>query len=369
MRIITKDLTQELDKTSNSAYLKGKNYLIFDIETTGFSRQYEIIYMVGCICKTDEDYKYYNVFAESPEEEPEVIKYFFNLLENIDYMIHFNGNRFDIPFLLARAAKHNIADKISHIESIDIYDLLRPFRKSLDFPNLKLDTIQAHLGYKRKDEYTGGDLIQIYHHYTQNPYEPYYELLALHNKEDVEGMINLLPIIDMTNLIDDIINKDKIAFTSVRKNNDFLTLVYELPKESLMDFNLTSTCRTQVSFKKGSNQTHLHLPISEDEKRFFFDNYKDYMYLIEKDEVMHKSVASFIPREQKRRAKKSECYVQHTGLFIPIFFSTIEENQNLRLFKDELRSKNQFVIANSDLDQTFHHTQIQGFLKVLKGIK
>lgn len=369
MRITTKDLTDKLDKTPNLAHLQAKNYLIFDIETTGFSREYEIIYMVGCICKTEEDFKYYNIFAETPDQEAEVIQYFFGLLENMDCIIHFNGNRFDIPFLLARASKYNITDLISPIQSIDIYDLLRPFRKSLDFPNLKLDTIQAELGYKREDEYTGGDLIQIYHNYTKRPFEPYYDLLALHNKEDVEGMINLLAIIEMTDIISNITCHQEISFLSTTSNKGHLTVLYELSNKALMDLKLTLTCQSQLVFEKDSNKATLHLPITMEKKRYFFDNYKDYMYIIETDEVMHKSIASFVAGDQKRRAKKSECYVEHTGLFIPIFFSDLKELEGLRFFKDDIRSKKQFVISSLDLDKVFYNRQIQGFLKMAKGTK
>ncbi len=369
MRIITKDLTDQLDKIPNLAYLQGKNYLIFDIETTGFSREYEIIYMVGCICKTEEDFKYYNIFAQTPNAEADVIQYFFGLLENMDHIIHFNGNRFDIPFLLARAEKHNIKDLISHIKSIDIYDLLRPFRKNLDFPNLKLDTIQAELGYRRRDEYTGGDLIQIYHNYCQRPYEPYYNLLALHNKEDVEGMINLLPIIDMVYTINTIISGQGINFLSATNNKDHITVLYTLAIDALMDFKLTMTCQSQLVFEKDSNKATLHLPVFMDEKRYFLDNYKDYMYVIENNEVMHKTVANFIPKDQKRKAKKSECYIRHTGSFIPIFFSHLKEGQDLKLFKDDIRSNKYFAIHSLELDKYFYMKQIQGFLEMAKGIK
>ncbi len=369
MRITTKNLTTELDNLPNSTYLLDKNHLIFDIETTGFSRAFDIIYMVGCICKTDTEYKYVNIFAEDPSQEAELIHYFFDLLENMECVIHFNGNRFDIPFLLARANKYNITDQISHLESIDIYDLLRPFRKSLNFPNLKLDTIQAHLGYKRKDMYTGGNLIPIYHNYVEKPYEPYYQLLALHNTEDVEGMINLLPIIDMIQVIDYMINNKNIDFANATQDKNEISVIYELPSKASMNFSLRSPCHTQIVFTEGTNKIQLKLPISEDEKLFFFDNYKDYMYLIETDEIMHKSVANFVPREQKRKAKKSECYVSQDGLFIKAFFSITESEAHLRLFKDELRSKTQFVMAGPELDGDFYKNQVQGFLKTAKGIK
>ena len=93
------------------------------------------------------------------------------------------------------------------------------------------------------------------------------------------------------------------------------------------------------------------------------------MYLPHKDEVMHKSVASFVPRDQKRRAKKSECYTSHFGLFMPVFFGEAIKAAGLRLFKDELRAKDHFVMVTPKLDDFFYQLQAQGFLKKAKGLK
>ncbi|HHX60792.1 MAG TPA: ribonuclease H-like domain-containing protein [Epulopiscium sp.] len=369
MRITTKYITDKLDNIPKSIYAFTKDFLIFDIETTGFSRENEIIYMIGCICKTDRGYEYYNIFAENPSQEYEVIEYFFKLLKNIDCVIHFNGNRFDIPFLLARAKKHHIKDQLSHIESIDVYDLLRPFRTSLRFPDLKLDTIQDQLGYRRKDLYNGGDLIQVYHNYAQQPYEPYYELLVLHNEEDVEGMINLLPLIDVIYLIDEIIYHQRAVFLEMIQDTTQLKVIYTLQQNVIIDFKLFSKCGSQMILTKDSNKLELLLPLQEDEKNFFFDNYKDYMYILANDEVMHKTIGNFIPAHQKRKAKKAECYVSHPGLFIPIFLCGFKKEHDKRIFKDDLRSKDAYVIVSSELDQGFYKDQLSGFLKVCKGLK
>lgn len=368
MRITTKDTSQELDNISKLTYLSNKNFLIFDIETTGFSREYEIIYMIGCIYNTDKGYEYCNIFAETPSEEYELISYFFKILKNIDCVVHFNGNRFDIPFLRARASYHAIKDQISHIESIDIYDLLRPFRKSLDLPNLKLDTIQDHLGYKRKDTYTGGDLIQVYKNYVRKPYEPYYELLLLHNREDVEGMINLLSIIDIMNLIDQIMHNQSVEVLEVLQTEKHIKILYQMPSKVLIDFKLFSSCNAQIILSAHSDQAKFILPLHEDEKRFFFENYKDYMYIPDEDKVMHKSIASFIPSHKKQKVSKRDCYIAHEGIFMPLFYFDFKSSSKLKIFKDHLRSKESYILASSELDNEFYKGQVSGFLIKCKGL-
>ena len=361
MHTTTKKIESKLANLSSSSYLLNRDFLIFDIETTGFSREYDFIYMIGCIYKKDHGYEYCNLFANSPSDECEIILTFFKMLKDFDCLIHFNGNRFDIPFLLARATKHNIANQLSHMESIDIYDLLRPFRKYLDFPNLKLDTIQNQLGYLRKDTYTGGDLIQVYQNYVRKPYQPYYDLLLLHNKEDVEGMIHLLPFIDIFILIDHLILKEDFKFLTIEQGDNSLKILYSLPYKADMSLQL-SYGGSLFKLISASDVASLTLPLCQDKKKLFFDNYKDYMYLPEKDEVVHKSIAAFIPADKKIKAKKSNCYISHTGDFIPIF----SLKDITRPFTDDFKSKDYYTVLEPTLDTNFFNNQLIGFLKTCK---
>lgn len=366
MRIKVKDISLDLKDIPESPYLLEENFLIFDIETTGFSRKYAIIYMIGCILKTKSGYKYYNIFASDPSKEPELIQYFFTLLKDVDLVIHYNGDRFDIPFLLSRAEKHGMKDQISHIKSIDIYNLLRPFRKNLGFPDLKLDTIQAELGYKRKDIYSGGDLIPIYKNYTKKPYEPYYDLLLLHNTEDVVGMLSLLPIIDTTNLIQHIIESQTIEALSVKQDEAWVNVCYTMPTKALTDFKLVcSWSETQMILKANNDQLQLTIPLYQDTKKFFFENYKDYMYIPDQDQVMHKSIARYIAPDKKQRVNKRDCYVSQTGEFMPVFKLCSTLKKKPRLFRDSLRSKEEYTVVSDELDMDFYKSQIVGFLTTL----
>ena len=361
MYTIYKDLAIEREKLLNLNFKNNKNILIFDIETTGFSREYASIYMIGYILKTDNKYKYGNIFASNLSKEEDLIRYFFNLLEDIDCIISYNGNNFDIPFLLARAKKHNISDKISTISSIDIYELLRPYRNSLKLEDLKLDTLQDSLGYKRQDSYNGGDLIQIYKNYSQKPYKPYYDLLLLHNREDVEGMINLLPLISLMDLIDRITGKADIEVTSINKGNKYIELSYIMPGKSPVDFNLS--CRwskSKLNFSKDSPILSFTLPVLKDCKKYFFENYRDYVYIPETQEIMHKSVASFLPANKRERVNKADCYLMKTGEFIPLF----KPSKNIKIFRDNLKSKEQYASLEDDLNKGFYQNQVIAFLKL-----
>ena len=49
-------------------------------------------------------------------------------------------------------------------------------------------------GLFREDLYSGGELIEVYKKYLLSGDEHLLEILCLHNKEDVEGMLKLLPL-------------------------------------------------------------------------------------------------------------------------------------------------------------------------------
>jgi len=361
MHIITKEILSFSSNMSSPIPLFNKDFLIFDIETTGFSREHAIIYMIGCIYKKDKGYEYCNLFASDPSKEPELIRHFFDMLKDFNCLIHFNGNNFDIPFLLARASKHHIKEGLSSLESIDLYDLLRPFRKCLNFPNLKLDTLQYEFGFTRKDASTGGDLIQIYQGYVRKPYKPYYELMLLHNKEDVEGMIPLLSLIDVFILIENFILKGNFKLMSINKTNSTIEITYALPFK--IKINLALFYRDcEFTFVSGTHTAKLILPLSQGKKKRFFENYKDYMYLPEKDEIIHKSIANFIAPHKKVKTKKSTCYISHSDTFIPVF----SLNNIAQPFKDNFKSKEYYTILNSDLDTSFFKQQLIGFLKNCK---
>lgn len=54
--------------------------------------------------------------------------------------------------------------------------------------------LEYAIGLFREDLYSGGELIEVYKKYLLSGDENLLEILRLHNKEDVEGMLKLLPL-------------------------------------------------------------------------------------------------------------------------------------------------------------------------------
>ena len=100
---------------------KREELLFFDIETTGFSGDYNQVYLIGCVYFTETSAHFIQWFADSKEAETEVIDTFFAFANNYQTLVHFNGDTFDIPFIEKRCHALRLPHSFDHLESIDIY--------------------------------------------------------------------------------------------------------------------------------------------------------------------------------------------------------------------------------------------------------
>ena len=57
------------------------------------------------------------------------------------------------------------------------------------------------LGIEREDKYSGGELIDVYKTYTASRDPGLLKLLVTHNKEDVLGMAELLPVLSYAGIL------------------------------------------------------------------------------------------------------------------------------------------------------------------------
>ena len=171
--------------------------LFLDIETTGLARARHQIYLIGMATLVDNNNIYVNqMFADRPEDESALLSGFSESLQNMQVkrIITFNGNRFDLPFLLARAKFHSVPLDFEAFELFDIYKEVVSRKNMLQFQDYRQKTVEQFLGIDREDQYSGGELIKVYENYVRCPDNESAQLLKLHNYEDVLGMIDLLSV-------------------------------------------------------------------------------------------------------------------------------------------------------------------------------
>lgn len=314
-----------------------KNILFIDIETTGFTAKTSKLYLIGCLY-FDEKFKTKQFFADEYSDEKEVLEEFFYFAKNFKTLIHFNGNNFDIPYLLGKCKEFDLPYNFEDFEGIDIYRRISPYKLFLKLDNCKQKTVEKFLGIEREDKFTGGDLIGIYHDYVKSKDKDLKKFLILHNFEDVKGMLEILPILSYADLFSHKLTVTKVS-ASYYEDESGAT-----HSEIMMLMDLPNTFKIPVSFlydkcyfSGTGNQGMLRVPLYEEEMKFFYANYKEYYYLPAEDIALHKSVSAFVEKDHREQAKAENCYTRKVSKYLPEWDALITP-----FFKREYNSKELF---------------------------
>lgn len=301
-----------------------ENILFFDIETTGFSRSASMLYLIGCMYRKDEKLIIEQFFAESKQDEIEVLLSFQKLVSSKQTLISFNGLGFDVPFLNAKCNTFGFDEFLNNYHHLDILKKAKQTKSLLRLPDYKQKTIECFLGISREDTFNGGELIPIYHEYLKTHDTQLEDLLLLHNFEDILGMLDLLPILTYKEILNG-------AFTLENtKLCDYHSYEGELQKEYIITLKNHYPVPKQISCQcmnyyliMYKETTKIQVPIIANELRFFFPNYKDYFYLPKEDMAIHKSVAAFVDKEYRQKAKACNCYTRKESVFLPQYDTII----------------------------------------------
>lgn len=340
-----------------------EDLLFFDIETTGFSAKISALYLIGVLFYTNDHWNTLQWFADDYQSEEALLKAFFSFIKSFQCLIHFNGTGFDIPFIEKKCKQHKLPTEqynFSSIESIDIYKIIFPHRKRIQTSNLKQKTLEQFLHINRTDVYSGGELIAFYQNYHKARSERALEeateienLLLLHNHDDLVGMLQFSNILFLADLLN-----GTVSLTNIKHfiNEDLLMLRATLPFSSEKLFWTGEDAAIQVEH----NTLTILVSIYETELKYFYEDYKNYYYLPMEDTAIHKSVASYVDKAHRERAKKENCYIKKTGKFIPVYTTTIAP-----VFKDALHSKKIYIaleenfLSNTNLLSSYINSSLK----------
>jgi len=174
---------------------------VVDIETTGLSPARNKVILGGILFFEGERKRMVQIFADSRDEEPDLLAEYAQLLYQADVLITYNGTGFDIPFIKKRMTEHGMRpgniDKIHHI------DMLRILRRYSDLknvlPDLKQKTVERYFGddSERTDEISGAESVKLYNEYcaaSGHRAEAIRDKILLHNRDDVVRLSNLTKV-------------------------------------------------------------------------------------------------------------------------------------------------------------------------------
>lgn len=321
--------------------------LFLDIETTGFTARSSYLYLIGCAYYRKGSWQLCQWFAEDYTQEAELLTAFFEFAKDFSFLIHFNGNNFDLPFLLQKCSQLNLPYDFEGKDGLDIYRRISPYKYFLKLNNCKQKTIEQFLGLNREDVFTGGELIGIYHDYVKAPTEFSQKALLLHNADDIRGMMNSLTILSYYDFLSKPVKAKKVQANSYKdlsgnKRRELLiTLALEQPLPQPVSYSANN-----CYFKGEAATATIKVPILEEELKYFYANYKDYYYLPDEDVALHKSVATFVDKEHRTQATASTCYTRKYSEYLPQWDALITP-----VFLRDFHSKEYFFELTDELKQ------------------
>ena len=172
MRIISKAIDQEFLLSLPDVPAEPQEVLFLDIETTGISRSNSTVYLIGCIYMQPEGWQMTQWFDDTGLDEKMLLSSFLVFCGKYKYIINYNGNRFDLPFLRARMDVHGLltdAASFLSMESVDLYAYIAPYRHLLGLADYRQQTVEACLGTGRTEDADGKEMIDAYKKYLHLP--------------------------------------------------------------------------------------------------------------------------------------------------------------------------------------------------------
>jgi len=315
-------ICERFECTADAVRLAQPNLLFFDIETTGFSAKHTICYLIGCTFYKADGWNFIQWFLDKPSEEADLIKEFLNFAREYKYLIHFNGEGFDLPYLAERCSVLGIDDDFNifrnNIISVDIFKAAKSVKELLKLDNYRQKTLEQFLGITRNDIYSGGDLIKVYKDYIKQPDKTALDTLLLHNYDDITALPSLMPLLSYCTVI--MYDKTSITY-SINTATDYSgTPLTEL----IISMALPVSVPIPVSYGKepfyikiSGSTMKLRSRMYIGELKYYYPNYRDYYYLPDEDTAYHKSVAAFVDHSRRKQATAENCYMKKSGTFLP----------------------------------------------------
>lgn len=324
--------------------------MLLDIETTGFHADRSDLYLIGCGYYERGSWLVTQFFAETGDDQEELLRAFSDIADRKTLLIHYNGNRFDVPYLKHKYEAFGLRDPLDRLTGFDVYKRLNLYSGFLKLPDMKLRTVMSYMGIDRNDS-GGGELVRVYGDYLMDHKEEQLEELLLHNLLDISGLLKVFPLLSVSDLFDKPVKavKARIERASVPGSDSKHELMLKLRLPSHIPVSI-NTMAKGCYFGCRGNEGILRVPILEGELKYFYADYRNYYYFPQEDQAIHKSVSAFSDSSFREQAKASNCYTRKLGIYLPeysdeftpFFKKTYDTNELYLEFTDERKTDRSF---------------------------
>lgn len=199
MKVFTRDYRMNhMCSPLYGEYYNGMKPCVLDIEATGLDPSRCKVILMGLLTETESGVKVTQFLAENHYEEHQVLQATMDFLkdEKIDYIITFNGLRYDVPFINTRLESNFMDDRLKLYD----FDLYRFLRKCSNLPS-KLESLsqascEKYFGIasNRQDTITGRESVAIFDEYAISGNSTIEKIILTHNREDVLQLYELMKL-------------------------------------------------------------------------------------------------------------------------------------------------------------------------------
>lgn len=324
------------DLSLNNNFLK-EHICFLDIETTGLCKQNNHIFCIGMLFSNGEKLSSSQWIITSPEEELLLLTSFLTFISSYQLIVTYSGKNFDKPFLMARLTTYDLDTSI--LENIPLLDLknLNLLKLLSNDKSLKRKQLEESIGFMREVETSGKDLIKLYSIYKTTKASSYQNVLLTHNREELIGCYYFYEVYYLFSQL----SYDKMS--KVAESEHAICLRLQLP------YPFNTQCKvvkdnTMLKWSRLDSHIEITLTAHDLVLRKYLTPAKDYVYIPSQEQIMHKSIAQFIPKELKQKVTKEDCYVQKQSIFLKLSKETLSTRD---LWHDE--NKNVFIELTDSL--------------------
>jgi RNase H-like protein len=162
--------------------------LFLDIETAGLAGQ--PLFLVGTLALEGETLRLRQLLARDYPEEPALLAQFFARASLYESLVTFNGQTFDLPYLLDRALFHRCPAGFPQAHT-DLLGLSRRRWRGL-VPDCRLTTLERCIcGRGRVADLAGADVPEVYHAFVRSGSWDLLGPVLFHNALDLLAMTEL----------------------------------------------------------------------------------------------------------------------------------------------------------------------------------
>jgi len=334
---------------------KPDQYLFFDIETTGLSAARSDLYLIGYgTIINNEQFRITLLFNDDGCSEPKILAAFREVLFHYKYLVTYNGDTFDLPYIKEKCRQFRQEISFDSITSIDVYRKIRKYKKSLQMDSMKQSALESAMGMKRDEFHSGGLLIDAYYDYLNTKDTHLLDMLLSHNKDDIYGLFFVSGVLTLTSFFDGEFEISETSCTDTHFMIRVQTGMLAIPFDTICnDIHISGKDKTVL----------IEIPVIRDTLKYFYKDYKNYFYLPLEQTAIHKDVACYVESAYKEKARPETAYTLKAGVFI-----RQNKFKQPHIFKYKHTDKDGYI----ELDDDFINNRLQlkeYLLNILKQIK